>query len=270
MSDVMERLQQFGQGLIDSVVIWAPRVLGGIALILIVLIAAKLIERFVRGLLRRVKLDAGLARIGVSDTLSRVGLQQPASQLIARLVYWLVLFVFVQTAAEVLGLTPISNGIGAFMAYLPNLLAALLIMLAGSLGGQFAGKAVGNAAGNSGIEFASALGGIVSAVILVVAGVMAIGQLQIDTAIVRLVTGCTLAALALAFGLSFGLGTREITRNIIAGYYARKVFEIGRSLQIKGEEGELTAITPTQTLISKDGKTIAVSNSVFLEEVVKQ
>ncbi len=76
--------------------------------------------------------------------------------------------------------------------------------------------------------------------------------------------------MALGFGLSLGLGTREITRNILAGFYARKVFRIGEEMEIAGERGTLKAITPTQTLLERDNRTIAVANSVYLEDPVKQ
>ena len=46
-----------------------------------------------------------------------------------------------------------------------------------------------------------------------------------------------LAGLVLAFGVSFGLGTRELTRNIVAGYYARKVLETGRPIEVAGGRG---------------------------------
>ena len=77
--------------------------------------------------------------------------------------------------------------------------------------------------------------------------------------------------MALAFGLSFGLGTREITRNLIAGFYARKIFRTGEELEILWERGVLRSITPTQTLlVNADNKLVAVSNASFLEGVVKQ
>ena len=59
----------------------------------------------------------------------------------------------------------------------------------------------------------------------------AIGQLRFDTDIVRIVTVCTLSGFALVFGLSFGPGTRDITRNIIAGFYARRIFPRGIPLR---------------------------------------
>jgi small-conductance mechanosensitive channel len=98
---------------------------------------------------------------------------------------------------------------------------------------------------------------------------MAITQLQIDTEIIRVVTSAILAGMALAFGLTFGLGSRDVTRNILAGYYARKTFEVGREIEVSGERGELKGITPTQTLIQQGDRVVAVANSVFLDEVVK-
>ncbi len=99
---------------------------------------------------------------------------------------------------------------------------------------------------------------------------MALGQLQVDTDIIRVVTTCFLAGLALAFALSFGLGTREIARNVIAGFYARKVFEVGKEMEIGDERGKLAAITPTQILLEQDGRTVAISNSVLVDQVIKQ
>jgi small-conductance mechanosensitive channel len=87
---------------------------------------------------------------------------------------------------------------------------------------------------------------------------------------VRIVTICTLSGLALAFGLSVGLGTRDITRNVLAGFYARKIFSSGDTLEIRGQRGVLKAITATQTLIEQDSGLTAVANTAFLDETVRR
>ena len=267
---VKDQLLQALRHLVQSVVDGAPKVIVGIVLVILAIIVAKLIERILRVVLRRIRFDALLEKTGIKATLARIGITQTGDQTIPRIAYYLLLFLFAQTAAEALGLTPISQAIGSFFGYLPNLLAALALVLIGSVAGQFAGKTVARAAKESGIDYASALGSIVSALILVIAGIMAIGQLKIDTEIVRIVTTCALAGIALAFGLSFCLGSREITRNIIAGFYARKVFRVGEEMEIAGEKAVLRSITPVQAVLDKEGQTITVSNSVFIEQVVKQ
>jgi small-conductance mechanosensitive channel len=99
---------------------------------------------------------------------------------------------------------------------------------------------------------------------------MAVAQLKIDTEIIRIVTSLLLAGMALAFGLSFGLGSRELTRNIIAGFYARKVLRVGETIEVAGERGLLESITSTHALIRTDAQTVTVANARLLDEVARQ
>ncbi len=267
---VTEQLSDIFRNLVQSVVQAVPKVVVGLILLLVALAVAKLIEVVLRGILRRVRFDSLLGRAGLDQTLARLGLRQEMSQVLPRIVYFLALFLFARAAADGLGLTAVSEAIGTFLGYVPNLLAGALVLVLGSTAAQVASRAIASAAENAGIEYGASLGRVVSAMILFVAGIMALGQLQVETDIIRLVTACGLAGLALAFALSFGLGTREISRNIIAGFYARKVFRIGEEMEVSGVRGTLTAITPTQILLDTEGRTVSVSNAAFLDQVVKQ
>jgi small-conductance mechanosensitive channel len=198
-----------------------------------------------------------------------VGIRQSLNLVLPRLAYFLLLFLFARTASDAFGLTAISEAIASMFAYLPNVVAAVLLVVVGSSVSQFAGRTVTQAAEDSGIEFARSLGSLVSGLILFIVGVMAIGQLKFDTDMVRIVTVCALSGFALAFGLSFGLGTRDITRNIIAGFYARKIFRPGDPLEVRGERGVLKAITATQTLIEQDTGLVVVANGALLDETVR-
>ncbi|MBT8403118.1 MAG: mechanosensitive ion channel family protein [Gemmatimonadetes bacterium] len=270
MSELLEQIRiAFSQLWLDMVS-WTPRLVVGLLLVVAAVVAAKIVERVLRGLLKKIGIDGALRSLGLDAVGSSVGLTKTLSDLIPRFVFYLLLFLFARTAADALGLEPISSAIGTFMAYLPNVLAAALVLVLGGAGAQFAGKAVTRAAEGTGIEFAGSLGAMAGAILLFVVVVTAISQLKIDTEIVRILTWSSLGMLVLAFGLSFGLGTRDITRNIVAGFYARKTFEMGRRVELGGESGRLTAITPTQTLLDDDGTIVAVSNRAFLEQTVRQ
>lgn len=270
MSELLEQIRiAFSQLWLD-VVGWTPRLVIGLLLVIVAVVVAKLVERVLRGLLKRLGIDGALGALGLDAVGSSVGLTKALSDLIPRFVFYLLLFLFARTAADAMGLEPISSAIGSFMAYLPNVLAATLVLVLGGAGAQFAGRAVTRAAEGTGIEFAGSMGAMAGAILLFVVVVTAISQLKIDTEIVRILTWSSLGMLVIAFGLSFGLGTRGITRSIVAGFYARKTFEMGRRIEIAGESGRLTAITPTQTLLDDGGTIIAVSNQAFLEETVRQ
>lgn len=263
---VFEAFEQLGR----SVVAALPRVVMGLVLVALALLVAKLAERILRSVFVRLKFDEILQRAGIDQTLGRIGIRESLNLLVPRLAYYLLLFLFLRTAAPALGLDAIAEAMGSFLAYLPNLVAAILILVLGSVAAQFAGRTVARAAAESGIDFAESLGSLVSSLMLFVLGIMALGQLKIDTEIVRVVTTCLLAGLGLAFGLSFGLGTKDVTRNIVAGFYARKIFRAGDPLELRGQRGILRSITPTQTILERDGVVVAIGNSVFLEEIVVQ
>ncbi len=247
-----------------------PKFLTGMGVLLIGWLLAKIAARAIRTVFDKLKLNDLLERLGLTGTLRRLGMQDSPGDLLSRLTYYLILILFVQSAAQSVGLEAISGAITAFFAYLPNLVAGLLVLLIGMVVAQFASGAVTRSARDSGVEFAPILGRIVSALIIFVVGLMAVTQLQIDTAIIHSVVLVLLSGAALALALTFGLGSRDITRNLVAGYYARKIFTPGERIEIQGRQGTLAGVAPVHTLIEEDGKLTTIPNSVFIEEAVRQ
>jgi hypothetical protein len=267
---MIEKLTQAFQSLIDSSIAAAPRVAVGLMLVILGLVVAKVAEVSLRFVLTRIRFDSLMERAGIDKAMQRIGVRQQLNSFIPRLVYFLILFVLAKTGADALGLAAISDAIGAFFAYLPDIVAALLLMILGTSIAQFASETVTQAARNSGLDFAPALGKLVSGLIVFVVSMMAIAQLRIDTNIVRIVTSFILGGAALAFGIAFGFGTRDIVRQITAGFYLRKFLEIGKLVEISGERGILKGVTATHALLDNEGQEISVSNATFLDKIAKQ
>ncbi|MEZ4647380.1 MAG: mechanosensitive ion channel [Candidatus Eisenbacteria bacterium] len=248
----------------------APRILTALVVILIGYLAAKVTEKALRGALTKIRFDSLLEKIGIQAALKRVGLHGSPSQALARVVYYLLVVLFVQSATESVGLTAISGAIQAFFGYLPNVIAALIVILLGSVVAEYASKAVTRSAQESGIDYAESLGRIVSALVFFVVLVMAVTQLQIETDIIKSVAIVLLGGVSLGLALSFGLGTRDITRNIVAGFYARKIFDSGETIEMGGVKGTLVSIAPTQTIVEVGDEIVSVPNHLFLDTAVKQ
>lgn len=257
------------RGLLDYVTDFVPRFLTALVIIFVGWVISKIIQRVFRALLSRIRFDSLLAKAGIVDSFRRIGLQEPPSSWVPRVTFWLLMVLFVRTAAQVIGLQEISHAISVFFSYLPRVAAAVLIVLFGNSVGQFLGRAVTVAAKDSGIEYAPVLGRLVSALIFFVVIVLAIGQLRIDMAFVNSIVLIAFAGFAVSFALSFGLGTREITRNIVAGFYARKAFRVGETVEVRGRRGVIKGFTPIMTLLESDGVTTVVSNGAFLQDVEK-
>ncbi len=260
-------LTDIGRGMIDYVTVFIPRAFTAIVLLLIGWIIAKVLQKTLSGILSRVKFDELLGKVGISDAFTRVGIKDNASALIPRLIYFLVMIFFVRIAAETIGLPEVALAIDAALGYFPAVVSALIVVLFGNVLAQFAGRAVAASADGAGIEYAQTLGRLVSSMILFLIFVLAIAQLRINMEIINAVVLIVFGGLALGFAVSFGMGTRGITRNFIAGFYARKIFEVGDTVEVAGTRGTIEAITPLVTLMKHSEGTVAISNSAFVEEI---
>ncbi|MBZ0269712.1 mechanosensitive ion channel family protein [bacterium] len=272
----MEQILELRAILIESaasigqqIVLLAPRILAAITVLVLGALLAKLIEVIIRGTLRRVGFETLLEKLGVTAVLGRISTREPAT-IAGRLVYWVLILLLLQAAAEVLGLRGASDAVRQAAGYLPNLLGALALVIFGIFASGAVGRAVARAAEPLGRFSASALSRTTSVAILVIIGIMVIGQLEIRTAVLQAILLTLVIGATVTMALTLGLGSREITRNMLAGFYARKLFRSGDEVQISGEKGTLVSISPIQTIVETRGGLKAVPNDVYLKSVVEK
>jgi small-conductance mechanosensitive channel len=263
-----DRLIHVVNGWFEALMNAVPRVVVALLLLVVAIVIARLVRRFLRATLHRLKIDDFAARAGLEQPLQRLGINR-LSTLLPRLVYGLLLFVFLGAAADAVGLDAVALAIGGVLAYLPNVAVALLLLVFGSWAAQAAGRTVARVAEGSGLDFGAALGRVVAGGVFFVVALTAASQLKIDTDVVRLFTMAGLSGLALAFGLALGLGSRPVVTNVLMGFYARKLFRAGDRVKVGDTDGVLSGITATQTLIAVDeSRTVALPNTLFLDQTV--
>ena len=207
-------------------------------------------------------------RCGISNLLSNAGLDSSVANLLARLAYWLLLFVFLLAAAESLGLIGVTETLKSLVGYLPNVLAATLILLLGSLIAQFVGDTLGKVTIQAGVTAGSTVGQVVRYTLLVFTIILVLGQLGIQTDLLTIAVSALLIAITLALALAFGFGSRDLARNIMAGYYAKESFEVGQQISIRGHSGVLMSVGTVKSVIKTDDGLISLPNAVLTEEEV--
>jgi hypothetical protein len=152
--------------------------------------------------------------------------------LVAGFVFWLVLAVFCVAAVETLGLPVMTDLLGRFVAYLLNVLAAALVMLAGIIAGRVARAAGARAARAAGVAQSEAVAGLAHGTVVVVAVVIAIEQLGFSGRALELVVALVIGSGLLAAALAFGLGARGTVSNMVAGHYVGQLLRVGQAIRI--------------------------------------
>lgn len=268
MDMLSSQVQQILEGMWASVLGAIPGVVVAVVIGLVGLIVAWVAARVLRMILVRLHFDDLVRRSGIDLWMQRVGMESRIDQILPRIVFYVLLFLFAREGAEALGLVALSEGIASVIGYLPNLVSAFLIILVGGALAQVAGSSVAIAARGFGIDFGPALGRLVTGALIFLVAVTALAELQIDTVLVRNVAQLILAGICLAAALSLGLGSRDVTRNVLAGFYARRTLEVGQEVELGGRVGTIEALTPTQVHLRTGGRTVILHNAVFLEAPV--
>ena len=256
--------------MLNRVAAFLPNLVGALLVLLIGWLLAWLARRVTRRVLARLGFDHLAERAGATDALTRVGVTTLPSHLVGRAIYWLLLLTFLMVAVESLGLTAAATALRALVAYLPHVLGAAIVLIGGALLGQFLGKGTQALAAGSGVEFHAALGRAVQYIVLVTATILAADQLGLNTTLLNDVLGNLLTVAGAGLALAFALGSREAVRNLLAGFYAKDLFEIGQTVEVDGYRGTLEAIGPLKAIIAatEGNVNITVPNSALMDERV--
>ncbi|MEQ1796115.1 MAG: hypothetical protein ABL970_18230 [Nitrospira sp.] len=173
--------------------------------------AGQTLERF----LRAVGVDRACDRLGLSASLLRGGIKSDPSHLIGRTVYWLILLFASIASLEALHMEPVQQLTHATLAYIPHLIIAASIGIAGYLISNFVAQAVLIAAVNAGLPPARLIATGARWIVQLLSIAMALEQLGIAEHIVAVGFGITWGGVVLAAALAFGLGGKDLARSFL-------------------------------------------------------
>ena len=210
------------KGLLDPLELLARQVLSVLPSILamsIIFVAGLLVawtaSQTLERLLRVVGLDRLCDRLGITSALLRGGVKTDPSRLVGQAAYWLVMIFATVAALGALNLQPINDVAKSFLAYVPHLVTAGLILIAGWLLSNFVSQAVLIAAVNAGLPPARLVATCSRWGIQLLAVAMALEQLGIAQNIVVVGFGITLGGIVLAGAIAFGLGSKDLAKEYI-------------------------------------------------------
>jgi len=201
------------QNTTDKIFDFLPNLLGFLIILLIGYIIAKVVSGVVRTLLQKVHVDQKLQESSASRYVDAALPGASPSSGIAKVVFWLI-FIFVLTIAiGALGIPVATSFMNDVLAYLPNVIVAILIfVIAALISGVVAGAAV-KVMGDT--PTGKVVAAVAPAVIMVIAFFMILEQLQIAPEIVRIAFTAIMFALALGLALAFGLGGRDLAADAL-------------------------------------------------------
>jgi hypothetical protein len=203
------------QNLWYGVVNYVPNIIGALVVLVVGLIVAAGLAALVEKILESIRFDVFLEKIGLKPIFDRAGLKLRGAYFFGKLVYWFIIVAFLVAIADSLQLYALSNFFGSVLNYLPNVIAAVLIMLAALVLAHFLRNVVTASVMSAKLHAGPFLGTVTYWAIAVFGLLTALTQLNIASTIIQTIVMGFIAAFALAVGLAFGLGGKDYAAHLL-------------------------------------------------------
>jgi small-conductance mechanosensitive channel len=217
---------------------YIPQLIGAIVILIIGYLVAKVLQAVVGRVLQAVGFDGWMEKGGIKQFFDRAETNQTPHSILGKLVFWFVFIIALTMAADALGIPQVSAVLGQLIAYIPQIIAAILILILAALLANFLASIVRGATGSD------VLASIARYAIIVYAVFAALTQLGIAVQLTANTFLILLAAVALAGAIAFGIGGHQVARDILEKAYDRSGRATGASTSgqrgggYEGGEGE--------------------------------
>jgi hypothetical protein len=202
---IVEPIRQMLAKIMD----YLPVLLVALVILIVGWIVAKAIKRIVDWLLKTSRFDVLADKSGISEILKKGDLGISARELISRMVYWLVMIMVLVITVDALGLPKASDVLASLFAYVPKVIAALLVLVVAMFLASFVSGIVRTAAGNAKMPRPEVFAGMCRWAIIIFAVTIALVELEIAPLLVTTTFNIILGGVVLALSLAFGLGGKD-------------------------------------------------------------
>jgi len=212
---ILEPLRELGRQAVTSL----SNLMGMLVLILLGLAIGWLAKVVVYRVLRALQFDRLCDRLGVGTEIARLGLARSSSYLAGQIVQGIIVLTALLAGLTAMRSDWTQNLVERFFLYLPHFLAAVVILVVGALVSRFLGRSTLIAAVNARMPSARLLAGLVRFFVMTLAVVAALDELGIGRTTIIVTFAITFGGLVTAAAIAFGLGARELARNLLQAHF---------------------------------------------------
>ncbi len=269
----MDFLDQLKNGVFTELLARFSAAIPKLIFALLVLLIGWLIAKTVRKLMHRILAGMGVDRLAERlndiDLVQRSGMRIAISGVLSQMLYYLLMLGFVIFATDILGIPAITQMVRDLVDYLPALFSAFVLFLLGLfLADMVRGIALA-ACQSMGLPSAKIISTAIFYFLFITAAISALAQARINTGFMAINLSIIIGTLALAFAVGYGLASRDLLANYLAGGYNRNKVQIGDDVRIIGMRGKVITMDATSLTLQTPGSEIIIPLSKLASEKVE-
>jgi len=207
----LDALKNLWQGFIEFI----PVLIGALIIFIIGWLISVWIGKLIAGILKKLRIDRIFEGPKWQQAFEEAGLKISVSEFLGGLIKWILVIVFLLIAVQILGLQGFAAFLERIVSWLPNLIIAAAIFVVAVIIADYAEKLIKAIVRKMEIGYTKFLGILVKVAIWALAIIAILIQLEVAADIVQIITMGIIALIVISLGLAFGLGGRDLAREIL-------------------------------------------------------
>ncbi len=267
--NIVDILINILQSLIAQLVAFIPNLITA----LVILLIGVLLARLVATVLNKVLLASGIDKLGEKlneiDIVRSMNTEIKFSAIIAKVLYFFIVMVFVTSASEMLGVAAITGLVTSLVNFVPKLIVAAVMLLIGVVVAEALKKGVISLCASFNIASGRLLGTVVFTFFLVITIISVLGQAGINTELLESSFNLIIGGIILAFAVGYGLASRDVMANLLSAFYSKSKFKEGQRIQVEGISGEIISVDTTSLTLRTGTSTTTIPMQLLQTKTVE-
>lgn len=213
--EILSTVQNAWQAFVTQITIFIPLLIGAIIIFVVGWFAAKISKRVITKVLSKLQLDKTSEKTGLKEFLQKGNVTQQPSEIVGLLTYWFIMLLTLVASLDTLGLPIASDILNEIFLYIPNVVAAVLVLILGIFLGNLLSSVVQTTVANAGFSNPESMGKISLYAVIFFSGTIALSQLGVGSEIVTAAFILAFGGFSLACGLAFGLGGKDVAADYL-------------------------------------------------------
>lgn len=261
-------IQQVLSEMLLSMVGILPKLILVFIILLAGIIIANMLSKLIKKALDRFDVDKYTDKLNEIDFFYKNNIHVRLSNIAAKIVKYIILLVFIMTAVGVLDMPVLAQLIQDIIKWIPNLIAAFIILIGGLLIGISLQNVVTSTCKSLGIPSASMIGSFILYFVFLNVLIVALSQAQINTTFFAQNISIIIAGIVLAFSIGYGFASKDLVASFLASYYTKSKLNIGDKVKINEVEGIITEVDKSSVRLRTEDKDIIIPlNKVLLNNI---
>ncbi len=263
--DIQEAMSEMLFGLLGAL----PKLVLALFILLIGVIVANIVSKIVQKALNRLQVDKYMEQLNHIDFFYKNKIRIQLSLIAAKTVKYLLMLVFIMTAVGVLDMPVLASLIQDVIKWLPNLIAAFIVLIGGLLIGVSLQRLVTTTCKSLGIPSANVIGSLVFYFVLINVVIVALSQAQINTDFFAQNISIIIAGVVLAFSIGYGFASKDLVASFLASYYTKDKLHVGSKVKLNGIEGVIAEVDKSSVTLRTDDKEIIIPLNKVLSDNIE-